>query len=132
MSGELTLTAKLHRKAYQTMPSPQQAYILLDAIPTAAAPSAGGGPALNFSLVLDRSGSMAGEKLRQLKAAAKLVVDRLTPSDFLSIVIFDETADVIIPAGTVQDKNALKQKIDSIHERGGTKMSTGMQAALQE
>ena len=105
MSGEINLKATLHRQAYQTSPFLQQAYVLLDAVPTAAAPGTGTQP-LNFSLVLDRSGSMAGEKLRQLKEAAKLVVDRLSERDSLSIVIFDEIADVVIPAGPVSDRRA--------------------------
>jgi Ca-activated chloride channel family protein len=75
---------------------------------------------------------MAGEKLRQLKVAAKLVVDRLSDQDTLSIVIFDEIADVVIPAGLVGDGERLKGRIESIQERGGTKMSTGMQAGLNE
>jgi Ca-activated chloride channel family protein len=131
MSGELDLQATLHRQAYQTSPFLQQAYVLLDAMPTAAAPGVGSQP-LNFSLVLDRSGSMAGEKLRQLKDAAKLVVDRLSSQDFLSIVIFDEVADIVFPASPVVDHDMLKQRIDAIEERGGTKMSAGMQAGFIE
>jgi len=131
MPVEIDLKATLHRQAYQTSSFLQQAYVLIDAIPTAAAPGVGTQP-LNFSLVLDRSGSMAGEKLRQLKDAAKMVVDRLSSQDFLSIVIFDEVADVIIPASPVVDYDMLKQRIDSIEERGGTKMSTGMQAGFVE
>jgi Ca-activated chloride channel family protein len=115
------------------MPSPQQAYILLEAMPTASAPGMGAQP-LNFSLVLDRSGSMAGEKLRQMKDAAKMVVDRLGPGDLLSVVIFDdsEPADLVIPMGPVQDRAAIKNRIDSIYERGGTHMSTGMRLGLAE
>jgi Ca-activated chloride channel family protein len=131
MPGEITLTATLHRKAYQTSPFSQQAYFLLDAMPTAAAPGSGTQP-LNFSLVLDRSGSMAGEKLHQLKDAARRVVSRLSSQDTLSIVIFDEIADVVFPAGLVQDPEAISRRIDAIQERGGTRMSTGMQAGLQE
>ena len=131
MPGEINLTTTLHRQAYQTMPTPQQAYLLLDAMPTAVAPGLGS-QVLNFSLVLDRSGSMAGEKLRNLKDAAKLVVESLSSQDLLSIVIFDETADVVVPAAPIQDREALKRQIDTIEERGGTKMSSGMEAGLGE
>jgi Ca-activated chloride channel family protein len=131
MPGELELKATLHRLAYQTSPFLQQAYVLLDATATSAAPGTGVQP-LNFSLVLDRSGSMAGEKLRQLKDAAKLTVDQLSSQDYLSVVIFDEIAEVVIPASPVEDHAAFKQRIDAIQERGGTRMSTGMQVGLQE
>ena len=63
MAGELRFTATPHRPIYQAMPTPQQAYVLLEAMPTEVAPGAGSQP-VNFCLVLDRSGSMAGEKLR--------------------------------------------------------------------
>ncbi|MFC1879372.1 VWA domain-containing protein [Chloroflexota bacterium] len=133
MAGEINFTASLHRPAYQAMPTPQQAYILLEAMPTAAAPGTGA-QSVNFSLVLDRSGSMAGEKLRHMKAAAKLVVDRLSPQDMLSVVVFDdaEPADLVVPSELVQDRTAIKNRIDSIQERGGTHMSTGMQIGLAQ
>lgn len=133
MAGELNLTTTLHRLIYQAMPTPQQAYILLEALPTAAAPGSGTQP-VNFSLVLDRSGSMAGEKLRHMKEAASLVVDRLGARDILSVVVFDdaEPADIIVPSGPVQDRELVKRKISAIQERGGTHMSTGMSLGLRE
>ena len=131
MAGELSLIVTLHRPVYQALPTPQQAYVLLEGTPTAAAPGTSAQP-VNFSLVLDRSGSMAGEKLRQLKAAAASIVDRLGPQDLLSVVVFDDTADVIVPCGSVQDREAIQRRIASVDERGGTHMSTGMGAGLQE
>jgi Ca-activated chloride channel homolog len=130
MPGELNLTAQLHKACYEVVPSPQQAYVLFEIMPTAAAP--GISQALNFSLVLDRSGSMAGNRMNQMKQAAKLVVDRLGPSDILSIVIFDETAEVVVPSTLLHDKDAIKRQIDRIDERGGTHMSSGMQAGMAE
>ena len=62
MAGEVNIQATLHRAAYLSMDTPQQAYILLEILPTAATVR----QAVNFCLVLDRSGSMAGEKLRQM------------------------------------------------------------------
>jgi Ca-activated chloride channel homolog len=128
--NEIVLTATLHRSVYQAMPTPQQVYILLEAMPTESAP--GVLQPVNFSLVLDRSGSMAGDKLRQMRQAANLIVDRLSAQDLLSVVIFDDTADVIVPSGPVHDPQSLKRKIDTIQERGGTHMSTGMRAGLME
>jgi Ca-activated chloride channel family protein len=131
MAGEINLTVTLHRPVYQVMNTPQQAYVLLEALPTSAAPGSTSQP-VNFSMVLDRSGSMAGEKLRQLKAAAKLIVERLGAQDSLSVVIFDDTADAIVPSGPVMDREALRHTIDTIEERGGTHMSAGMKVGLRE
>jgi Ca-activated chloride channel homolog len=131
MSGELSLTVTLHRPVYQSLPTPQQAYVLIEGMPAASAPGTSAQP-VNFSLVLDRSGSMAGEKLRQLKAAATSIVDRLGSQDLLSVVVFDDTADVIVPCEAVQDREAIQRRIASVDERGGTHMSTGMGAGLQQ
>ena len=131
MAGELNLTATLHRSAYQVMSTAQQAYLLLTTETAVVAPVASA-QLVNFGLVLDHSGSMGGEKLRQLKTAAKLLIDRLGAQDLLSVVVFDDVADIIVPSGPVQDREALKRKIDAIEERGGTHMSTGMDAGFKQ
>ena len=56
----------------------------------AAADAAQKRPALNLSLVLDRSGSMGGEKMARAREAARYCIDQLLPTDRLSVVIFDE------------------------------------------
>jgi Ca-activated chloride channel family protein len=114
------------------MPTSQQAYVLLEIGPEGEGGS--GNSPVNFCLVLDRSGSMAGEKLQQMKEAAKLVVERMSPRDVLSVIIFDDSrqADLVIPAGPVEDPIRLKQKLDQIEERGGTHMSTGLELGLRE
>ncbi len=133
MDTALKLTATLHRPEFQAMPTPQQAYLLLEAVPSESFPT-GVSQAVNFCLVLDRSGSMAGEKLNHLKQAAHLVVDRLGAEDLLSIVIFDdiEPAELIWPASAVVDRQAIHQRIETIEERGGTHMSTGMRLGLAQ
>lgn len=133
MAAELDLIASLHRPVYEAMPTPQQAYILIEAKPAKMPVSSEAKP-VNFCLVLDRSGSMAGEKLRYMKEAAKLIVDRLGELDLLSVVIFDdqEPAELVVPAAPVQERERVKSRIDSINERGGTHMSTGMRLGLEE
>lgn len=133
MAGELSLALHPHRKAYPVLDSPQQAYLLVEVKPTAAAPAVLN-QAVNLCLVLDRSGSMAGAKLEALKRAAQWIVDRLSPQDLLSIVIFDdaEPAEVVLPCTNVSDRQAIQRKIAAIEERGGTHMSTGMRLGLQE
>ena len=89
---------------------------------------------INYCLVLDRSGSMAGEKLSKMKEAAQMVIDRLRPDDLVSVVVFDdvEPAGLVVPSGPAQDRERLKQKIGMIEERGGTHMATGMRLGLAE
>ena len=133
MSKNINLSATCHRPVYPAMTTPQQAYVLFDACPVASSEGETAVP-INYCLVLDRSGSMAGEKLKNMKEAAQMVIDRLRPDDLVSIVVFDdaEPADLVVPSGTVLDRERLKHKIEMIEERGGTHMSTGMRLGFAE
>jgi len=108
----------------------QIAYVLLDAKPTAMMAQVR--MPLNFAIVLDHSGSMRGAKLKNVKEAVKMVIDRLEPSDYISVVIFDDTAQVIIPSMPANDPIGMKAAIDRIPDAGGTTMSLGMIQGLGE
>ncbi|MDQ1593024.1 MAG: Ca-activated chloride channel [Pyrinomonadaceae bacterium] len=77
-------------------------------------------PALNLSLVLDRSGSMGGAKIQHAREAARYCIDQLLPTDRLSVVIFDEAIEVLIPSQPAANKAALKESLAHIHARGST------------
>ena len=77
-------------------------------------------PALNLSLVIDRSGSMEGEKMVRAREAAMFCVDQMLPTDRLSVVIFDERIDVLFPSQPVSNKQAMKDMISRIKARGST------------
>jgi Ca-activated chloride channel family protein len=128
MPDTTTLTCSWGRSPLPVAQTPQVAYLYVE---TAAGGASEAVP-LNFCLVLDRSGSMQGAKLTALKDAVKRVIDTLTPQDTVSIVLFDEVTEVLVPATQATDKQALLARIDSIQEQGGTAMSGGMQAGQAE
>ena len=68
---------------------------------------------------------MAGEKLRQTIASAKFVVERLAPTDTLSVVQFDDKVKVVIPAGPVQNRPHLCRLLEGIRDGGSTNLSGG-------
>ena len=87
---------------------------------------------LNLAVVLDKSGSMTGAKLEKTKQAARQLVDRLTPDDVFSLVIFSDEARVLMPAQKVEDKEALREKIDGIEAGGSTALYAGVKTGSRQ
>lgn len=130
MAGEVSLQCTLGKPNVPVTNAPQLAYVLIEAKPTGVAANVQ--MPVNFSLVLDHSGSMSGEKLRNMKEAVKLVLDQMQPQDYVALTIFDDTAQVVSPSQPVTNKAQLKALVDQIRDRGGTEMSKGMQLGLAE
>lgn len=89
-------------------------------------------PPSTLVVVLDRSGSMAGERIRGAKTALLALIDRLDPRDRFGLVAFDDRADLVVPAGPLTDKPAVKHAIAGVHDRGSTDLSAGYLRGLQE
>ncbi|HYU72454.1 MAG TPA: VWA domain-containing protein [Ktedonobacteraceae bacterium] len=130
MPGEVTLAHQLGKDFMPVTGGSQVAYVLLEAKPTELMAQVR--MPLNFALVLDHSGSMKGAKLKNVKEAVKMVIDRLEPTDYISVVIFDDTCQVIIPSMPARDPVGMKAAIDRIRDAGGTTMSLGMIQGLNE
>lgn len=77
-------------------------------------------PKLNLSLVLDRSGSMGGVKMQRAREATVYCVDELLPTDQLSVVVFDEHIDTLVPSQLVTNKAMMKDLISRVNSRGST------------
>ena len=130
MPGEVTLAHEVGKDFMPVTGGSQVAYVLVEARPTEMMAQVR--MPLNFVLVLDHSGSMKGAKLKNVKEAVKMVIDRLEPTDYVSVVIFDDTSQVIIPSMPANDKPGIKAAIDQIRDAGGTTMSLGMIQGLNE
>jgi Ca-activated chloride channel homolog len=87
---------------------------------------------INLCLILDHSGSMNGRPLETVKKAANLLVDRLKPSDRLSVVVFDHRAKVLIPNQSVEDPEQIKKQINRLSADGGTAIDEGLRLAIEE
>lgn len=87
---------------------------------------------LNLCLILDHSGSMMGKSLETVKTAASLLVDRLSPEDRLSIVVFDHRAKVLIPNQLITDREHIKKQIKQLTADGGTAIDEGLRLGIEE
>lgn len=130
MPGEVQLTIQTNRTVFPATGGEQLVYVLIEALPTSVV--VGIQMELNFSLVLDHSGSMSGAKLDNLREAAKLAIDQMGPQDLVSIVVFDDKAKIIVPSQPVTDAADLKHHVENIRDGGGTRISEGMREGLEE
>ncbi len=106
------------------------AYVLLEAVPIVEKQNSR--QPLNLALVLDRSGSMKGTKIENVRKAVNAIIEQLTEQDILSVVLFNEEVELLIPAQSVSNKAELKKKIDQITHGGGTMISKGFRIGLDE
>lgn len=87
---------------------------------------------LNLAVLLDKSGSMSGAKLEKTKQAAMQLVDRLAANDVFSLIVFSDHAEVLASAQKVEDKDALREKIQSIHANGSTALYAGVKKGADQ
>jgi Ca-activated chloride channel family protein len=80
---------------------------------------------LDISLVLDRSGSMGGEKIRYAREAAAFLVRRLRPTDVVSVVAFDDQVRTVAEPATGDGQAGLPSAIEAIDVGGSTNLSGG-------
>jgi Ca-activated chloride channel family protein len=86
---------------------------------------------LNLCLVLDRSTSMKGGRLQQVKEAARYILERMEPEDVLSLVVFSDRAHVVLSGEEGVDKATARAAINSIQSGGGTEILQGLEQGLQ-
>jgi Ca-activated chloride channel homolog len=89
---------------------------------------------LNLALVIDRSGSMHGDKLHFVKQAAAHVIDLLSAADRAAIVVYDNQVDTLMGSQFLTDKvkREAKAKIRGIRSGGSTFLYGGWLAGCRE
>ncbi|HEX8652500.1 MAG TPA: VWA domain-containing protein [Pyrinomonadaceae bacterium] len=98
----------------------QTVSVLIRVIPPEVDARQAARPKLNLGMVLDRSGSMGGEKMEHARDAAAYCIDQLLQTDRLSLVIFDDQIEVLIPSQYAENKQGLKEQLAHIRARNST------------
>ena len=80
---------------------------------------------LNLSVVLDRSGSMAGDKLAAARDAAAMLIRRLHPDDVVSVVAYDDQVLTVAEPATGAAQQNLPNVVRAIEAGGSTNLSGG-------
>lgn len=86
----------------------------------------------NIAIVLDKSGSMQGDKLYYAKEAAIMAINRLNLNDIVSVVSYDSRVNVVVPATKASDSSRIAQAINRIQANGNTALFAGVSKGAQE
>ncbi|MDB2496132.1 VWA domain-containing protein [Verrucomicrobiales bacterium] len=85
-----------------------------------------------LALVIDRSGSMAGQKIEICKSAAIATAELLSVQDSIGIYAFDSQVHEIVPMTKVTSTSAIANQISLLGSGGGTNIYPGMVMAREE
>ena len=80
---------------------------------------------LHLALVIDRSGSMSGQPLDEAKRCAEFVLDGLQATDRLSLVVYDNQVQTLVPTMLLHDKEFARRAIRAIDSGGSTDLHGG-------
>lgn len=87
------------------------------------------------TLVLDRSGSMAGPKLDQVKAAALQVLEGLEDGEGFNLMVYNESVEMFAPQPVVKNAQTAQQArdyIQALRVSGGTNIHDSLVEALRQ
>lgn len=89
---------------------------------------------MNLALVIDRSGSMKGDRIANAMNAAVSAIERLRDGDSVTVVSFDSSAQVVVPPTRVSSSTraSMEAAVRSIRLGGDTCISCGMLEGMQQ
>ncbi|MGH7130304.1 MAG: vWA domain-containing protein, partial [Planctomycetaceae bacterium] len=108
-------------------------FLLLAGLPAEAKPE-DQGIQREVTLVIDRSGSMNGEKIEQARQAALQVVAGLNDGERFNLITYSDSVDLFSAEPVVKDPNteqAAREYISRITARGGTNLHDALLQSLQ-
>lgn len=89
-------------------------------------------PPLNIAIVIDNSTSMKGSRIEAVKSTILPLIKNLKPQDIISIISFNDKAQVILSATKNPSINLVKSQISQISTRGGTELFQGLSLGAEE
>ena len=130
MTAPLTITATWERPVIATGGTPVALHLAL--VP--ASHQATQRPPLDLAFVIDRSGSMHGDRLDLVKQTLFGALGVLQPRDRISVVIFDDHIETLLPLTPFTSATArtLGDRLARVEARGSTNLSAGWLTGCQQ
>ncbi|MGA9532142.1 MAG: DnaJ domain-containing protein [Anaerolineales bacterium] len=128
--SDFTAIVRHSRKTLLQLDEPQVHYVLLE-----ISPRRGLGhvrPPVNLSIVIDRSTSMKGQRLDQVRSATQEILLSLQPYDTASVVAFSDRAEVIVSPDQAKDISVARARMSLLQADGGTEIGQGLQQGIDE
>ncbi len=132
-SGALRVSTQLERR-YLREAGGGEAYLQIDVAADPAEAGAARRVPVNAVLIIDRSGSMEGEKVARARDAARALIAALNGEDRLAIVDFASDAHVLVPSTAATDE-AKARALAAVARLGattGTNLSGALDLAAPE
>ncbi|MEQ8461204.1 MAG: VWA domain-containing protein [Sandaracinaceae bacterium] len=89
-------------------------------------------PSLALALVIDKSGSMNGQKMQLAREAAIATAEMLGPDDYISVVGFDSQPTRIVRMQSARNRMRIVRDIGRLQARGGTAIFPALDMAYQD
>ncbi len=107
-----------------------ETFVLIEVGADAGVAGQGRAP-VNLSIVIDRSGSMKGQRLDNAVAAARGMLARLRTGDTVSMVAYDDQAELLVPPTPLErlDRFTFDRALNGLEGRGHTYISCGVDLA---
>jgi Ca-activated chloride channel family protein len=85
-----------------------------------------------LSLVVDRSGSMSGQPLHEALKCVQHIAGCMTPQDRISVVVYDDNVNVLMPLGPVTSPDAMKRLLATVDSGGSTNLFGGWEDGAKQ
>lgn len=85
-----------------------------------------------LSLVVDRSGSMSGQPLHEALKCVQHIAACMTPQDRISVVVYDDNVNVLMPLGPVTSPDAMKRLLATVDSGGSTNLFGGWEDGARQ
>ena len=109
---------------------PQVHYMLLDIMPSSEIPTSRA--PINLSIVVDRSTSMQGQRLDQVRNATLSILSELTLQDRATVVAFSDHAELIVSTEQASEISSARARMSLLQAGGGTEIGQGLKLGLNQ